>query len=210
MRKVSAGRLIRNLVFVLLTAVPLAACVDEAVDITAVEQPYPKPESAGSPSGASIAIVGLEGAPDSVTDRFSAALADATKDRDITIADVKQARYVVRGYLTAYPVEGGTTFSYVWDVFAGEKGRSQRVSDALVIKKTADDPWSLVDDKVLSDLVAQSTDDLAAYLSNTPEAVAARAKELNVARHQPAVVTPQPQNQAAIPAEASTLSAHEP
>ncbi|RFB79060.1 hypothetical protein DYH55_14700 [Methylovirgula sp. 4M-Z18] len=197
------------MVFVLLAALPVAACVEEAVEITAVEQPYPKPESAGSPRGASVAIASLEGAPDDVEARFSAALVAATKDRDITIADLKQARYTVRGYLTAYPVEGGTAFSYVWDVFAGEKGRSQRVSDAVVVKGTADDPWTLVDDKVLSDLVSHSTDDLAAYLSNTPEAVAARAKELNVARRQPAPA-PQPSNQAAIPAEAPTLEAHEP
>ena len=210
MRRISAGGVIRSLAFVVLAAVPLAACVDQAVEMAAVEQPYPKPESSGSPRGAGVAIVSLDGAPDDVTARFSAALEGAAKDRDITIADEKQARYVVRGYLTAYPVEGGTAFSYVWDVFVGEKGRSQRVSDALVVKGTAQDPWSLVDDKVLSDLVARSSDDLAAYLSNTPEAVAARAKEMNVARHQPAVTT-QPQNQAAaIPAEAQTLEAHEP
>jgi hypothetical protein len=42
-----------------------------------------------------------------------------------------------------------------------------------VLKGSAADAWSLVDDKAVEAIAALSADDLAAFLSNTPEAVAA-------------------------------------
>ena len=62
---------------------------------------------------------------------------------------------------------------YVWDVFNKDKQRTQRVDDVLDVKGEGADPWRIVDEAALASVAAKSADDLAAYLSNTPEAVAA-------------------------------------
>ena len=86
-----------------------------------------------------------------------------------------KARYLVRGYLTASPIEGGAEIDVVWDVFTSNKQRAQRLSDAIAIKGSGDDAWAMIDDAALNSVAAKCADDLAAYLSNTPEAAPASA-----------------------------------
>jgi hypothetical protein len=77
-------------------------------------------------------------------------------------------------HLSAYPAaNGASALAYVSDVFDAKKSRTQRLGDDIVLKGTAGDPWSLVDDKAVEAIAARSADDLAAFLSNTPEAIAA-------------------------------------
>jgi hypothetical protein len=76
-------------------------------------------------------------------------------------------------HLTAYSAAGDTTaLAYVCDVFDGKKHRTQRLGDEIILKGAAADPWSLVDGKTIEAIAARGADDLAAFLSNTPEAVA--------------------------------------
>ena len=86
-----------------------------------------------------------------------------------------KARYLVRGYLTASPIEGGAEVDLVWDVFTPDKQRAQRLSDAIAVKGSGDDAWAMIDDAGLNSVAAKCADDLAAYLSNTPEAAPASA-----------------------------------
>ena len=86
-----------------------------------------------------------------------------------------KARYLVRGYLTATPIEGGTEVDVVWDVFTPDKQRAQRLSDTIAVRGAGDDAWAMVGDAALDSIAAKSADDLAAYLSNTPEAAPAGA-----------------------------------
>jgi hypothetical protein len=172
-------------------ALPLCGCVDQVADfqsasvasaaVTPVSTVARRPGV--SPRGAALALASLDGPPAAVTTRFAAALAAAAGPREITLADAGKARYLARGYVTAYPVEGGTAFAYVWDVFEGGRARAQRLSDAVVVKGSGgSDAWSLATDAVLADLAAKSADELAAFLSNTPEAIAAaKAKQPAVA-----------------------------
>jgi hypothetical protein len=145
-------------------AAGLAACVDTANDVPRVEAS----QSVTSAGGASVAFASIEGAPEAISARFESALAEAASSRDITVSDVKRAKYLVRGYVTAYPVEGGTAFAYVWDVFSADKKRTQRVDDALIVKRTGGDPWSIADDQVLASLAARSTNDIAGFLAGMP------------------------------------------
>ncbi|MBV8849271.1 MAG: hypothetical protein JOZ16_06760 [Methylobacteriaceae bacterium] len=129
-----------------------------------------------SPRGASVALTltGVETVPRGVVSRFSEALAHAVAVREVDVADPKLAKYFVQMHLTAYPAgDGGTALAYVCDVFDAKKNRAQRLSDDIALKGTSGDPWSLVDDKAVETIAARSADDLAAFLSNTPEAVAA-------------------------------------
>jgi hypothetical protein len=131
-----------------------------------------------SPRGASVALnlTGIENVPPAVVSRFSEALAHAADAREVAVVDPKLARYFVQLHLTAYPAGNGATgLAYVSDIFDARKTRAQRLGDEIVLKGTAADPWSLVDNKAVEAIAARSADDLAAFLSNTPEAVAAAA-----------------------------------
>jgi hypothetical protein len=101
--------------------------------------------------------------------------ADAAKE-DVALTDSAGARYLARGYISAFLVDGGARLTYVWDVYDRTNHRAQRLNDEIALKGAAADPWSLVDSAALSALAERSASELAAYLSNTPEALAAATK----------------------------------
>ncbi|HEY1452975.1 MAG TPA: hypothetical protein VGF57_05890 [Roseiarcus sp.] len=121
-------------------------------------------------AAATVAIVSVDGAPADLSAHFNQTLAEAAGARKIAVVDQAKARYLVRGYLTATPIEGGTEVDLVWDVFTPDKKRAQRLSDAIAVRGTGDDAWAVIGDAGLNSVAAKSADDLAAYLSNTPEA----------------------------------------
>ena len=124
---------------------------------------------------ASLAVVSVEGAPPAIAADFVRRLDGAARSREIAVVDAAKARYLVRGYLSASPTEDGAEIEYVWDVFAADKQRVQRLNDVVEVKGAGDDPWALAGEAVLTSVAAKSADDLAAFLSNTPEAVPAAA-----------------------------------
>jgi hypothetical protein len=91
------------------------------------------------------------------------------------VATPAKAHYLVRGYLTASLIEGGAEIDVVWDVFTPNKQRAQRLTDAIAVRGSGDDAWAMIDDAALASIGAKCADDLAAYLSNTPEAAPASA-----------------------------------
>ena len=162
-----------------LAAMLLAGCVDQAADLQAGASASATASAITrrpdvSPRGASLALASLDCPSPAAAARYAQALVAAAPAREISLAASAKARYVARGYVTAYAVEGGTAFEYVWDVFEAGKARAQRLSDAVVVKgEPGADAWSLASDTVLAELAGKSADDLAAFLSNTPEAAAA-------------------------------------
>lgn len=156
----------------------LAGCVNSNVGAQA---PQPSPEASTnierrpgiSPAGATVAVVSFAGVPDALRDRFSQAFDAAAKTQDIVMAAPKGADYLVRGYLNAVPEEEGTAVTYVLDVFDAKKHRTQRVSDEIFVQTKTADPWSVVDDRILTALAAKSAAGLAAVMTNTPQAIAA-------------------------------------
>ena len=127
-----------------------------------------------SPAGATVAVASISGAPGGLDDKYQAMLAAFAKRGNVSLADAGSANYLVRAYLSAYP-EGdtATAVAYVLDVFDAGKRRTQRVEDEVVVRGTAPDPWSLVSDDVLAAVAQKSAADLAAVMTNTPEAIAA-------------------------------------
>lgn len=155
----------------------LAGCVDTNV----AQGPDPStPHSTNiarregvSPSGATVALASFTGGPQDLDDRFAAIFADAAKRGDISVADPDNANYLVRGYLNARPEGDATAVAYVLDIFDAKKQRAQRVENEIIVKAQAADPWSVVDDSVLAAVASKSADDLAAVMTNTPEALLA-------------------------------------
>jgi hypothetical protein len=126
-----------------------------------------------SPRGASFAVASVDGAPTALTQRFSTELQAAAAARNVTISPPESARYLARIYLNAFPVEGGAAVAIVSDVFDSARRRQQRVEDAIIVKGAAADPWSLVDERSLAAAAGRSAETIAAFLTNTPEAIAA-------------------------------------
>lgn len=163
-------------------ALALAGCVDTAAELGApqpsasAQRARPAARPGVSPRGASVALTSLEGAPDEVASRFSQIFGRTAESRDIASAAPAEADYRVRGYLSAYPGEATTRLAYVWDIFERNGRRAQRVTDEVAVQGGGD-PWANLDDKALTDVAARSADDLAAFLSNTPEAIAAASAD---------------------------------
>jgi hypothetical protein len=163
-------------VFLLLGCVTLGGCVDVAGDPpNADARPEIVRRDDANMAGATLAIVSVAGAPADLSTHFSQSLADAAAARRIAVAEPDKARYLARGYLTASPVEGGVAVDFVWDVFTPDKQRVRRLSDTIAVRGSGDDAWAMVSDSALDSVAAKCADDLAAYLSNTPEAAPAGA-----------------------------------
>jgi hypothetical protein len=160
--------------FVLAAPLALCACAEAPAESAAgadAHRQIVRREGANL-AQASLAIVSVEGAPAPVAASFSQILAREARARDIVVVDEAKARYLVRGYLSAALTEDGAAIEYVWDVFTAERQRAQRLSDVIAVKGTGDDPWALAGDAALKSVAAKSADDLAAFLSTTPEAAA--------------------------------------
>jgi len=156
----------------LAAAVALAGCVDAAGEIAAspegASQFVRRPDA--SMAGATLAIMSVEGAPEALAERFDHSLDAAAAERQIALGPPASAKYLVRGYLSASPAQDGAAIDFVWDVFTPDKKRAQRLTDALIVRGSGDDPWAMVTPAALDSIAAKCADDLAAFLSNTPEA----------------------------------------
>ena len=156
----------------LAAALALGGCVEAAGDIAAspegASQFVRRPDA--SMGGATLSIMSVEGAPDEFAQRFDQSLDAAAAERQIALVPPTSAKYLVRGYLSASLATDGATIDFVWDVFTSDKQRAQRLTDTLIVRGSGDDPWAMVTPAALDSIAAKCADDLAAYLSNTPEA----------------------------------------
>ncbi len=160
----------------LLAALTLSGCNDVAANPPSgdAQAQFAMRDDANM-AASTVAIVSVDGAPADLSGGFRQKLDDAAAARRIVVVAPAKARYLARGYVTASLIEGGAEVDIVWDVFTPDKKRAQRLSDAIAIRGSGDDAWAMIDDAALSSVAAKCADDLAAYLSNTPEAAPASA-----------------------------------
>jgi hypothetical protein len=135
-------------------------------------QPSIQPSGA-SPHPAALSVTQMDGAPAPLQNQFMAYFNADVLQQDVALTDSASARYVAKGYISAYPVDGGARLAFVWDIYDRANKHAQRLNDEIALKGAALDPWSLVDGEALAALATRSARELAAYLSNTPEALAA-------------------------------------
>ena len=138
--------------------------------------------------GVPVSLVSLDGAPEGVTQRFEAELGREAGRRQIALVQGSNAqssnaqasnaqgsetpRYRLKGYLSAYDVEGGTNISWVWDMYDTTEKRARRVEGAQLVKRNAAEPWSTVDDAVLQAAASNSMNEVASYLTGSPSPIA--------------------------------------
>jgi hypothetical protein len=130
--------------------------------------------ASGSPAGKPIAVESIEGLPPAVKTALTDELASAATSRRVELVGTGDARYRVRGYLSAEPSEsGGTQLAFVWDVFDAQKRRTKRVTGTSPIRSASLDG---LDKETLRKLAADSMDELATFLSASATAPAADAE----------------------------------
>ncbi|HUO54576.1 MAG TPA: hypothetical protein VMU18_07540 [Rhodoblastus sp.] len=189
--------LLRTFVPVAVAAFALSGCNDSLHQSTLAAQSHDAQvlSSGYSPRPAAVAVTQMEGAPAPLKSQFMAYFnADAARE-DVALTDTAGARYLARGYISAFLVDGGAKLTYVWDIYDRTNRRAHRLNDEIALKGAAADPWSLVDSSALAALAAQSANELAAYLSTTPEALAAAAQNASDAARAavaPAAPAPDP------------------
>ena len=182
-------------------ALMLGGCLDTAVDLGARQASAQQSarrvvaRPGVSPHGASLAFASMEGPPDAVGARFMQRFAQTAQARDVALVPPDAAQYRLRAYLTASPAQGATRLAYVLDVFDRQGRRVQRLTDEAGVRPDAD-PWEAVDERALALFADRGAEEVAAYLSNTPEAIAAAGGEAGVsvaaAQHAPTVESPRP------------------
>ena len=121
--------------------------------------------SFGSPEGVPIALESIDGPPSAVRTALIGELNTAASDRKVELVGATaQARYRVRGYLSAETSEdGGTKLAYVWDVFDSQNKRAKRLSGAspVLVSYTS---LSALDKETLARLANSSMDEIAEFL----------------------------------------------
>ena len=159
-------------------AAGLGGCVETAGDVSADAagsyQFVRRPDAAMS--GATVAILSVVGAPDTLGQTFDQDLDAAAAERQIALAPPTSAKYLVRGYLDAARVSSGSSVSVVFDVFTRDKQRAQRLTDTIVVAGSGDDPWAMVAPAGIGPIPGKAADDHAAYHSNTPQAAPGSAR----------------------------------
>jgi hypothetical protein len=158
----------RNLI-ISLAALSLAACTETASDFNPAAAPR-----ARAP-GVPVALVSLDGAPESVIAKLSSAMAQQAARRDITIVGIDgKPRYQVRGYLAANALsDGKAELSWAFDIFDSQRKRAKRFSGQEPLSSGQD--WTAVSDPQLQAVAFKALDEIAEFLAATPEAVAARS-----------------------------------
>ncbi len=164
-------------------ALLLAGCNEQAAPQVSAASPDGAQiaPSGYSPRPATLAVTAMQGAPTPFQTQFMADFdADAAR-QDVVLTDSAGAHYFAKGYLSAFLVDGGARLTYVWDIYDRDSHRAQRLNNEIALQGAADDPWRLVDSQALAALAARSASDLAAFLSNTPEALAVAPKPSSIA-----------------------------
>ena len=160
---------------VLLFVLLLGGCVDTAgklqVDPNAAVEAVKVVALPGTNiAAAPLSIERLEGLSPEQTGTFVAELQKQAAGRQVSFAESKKAKYLAQGYVSAFTVGPATRFIYVWDIFDSSQHLRQRVSDAVIVQGAAPEPMALLSVDVSNALAAKSAEDLAAVLSNMPEA----------------------------------------
>lgn len=125
-----------------------------------------------SPAGATLAFISLDGPNPAAASRLYDAMSRALAARDVTTAPSVSANYLVQGHMSAWRTGKGVAISWVWDVYDSSHRRLHRLEDQIEAADAGADPWSSLDGVALESVASGASQELAAFLSNTPEASA--------------------------------------
>ncbi|MFC7396988.1 hypothetical protein ACFQU1_07245 [Chelatococcus sp. GCM10030263] len=121
-----------------------------------------------APPGMPVALESIEGAPDTVKTELTSALATAAAARKIELVPSQDARYRIKGYVTAYDRQDGhTEIAYVWDVFDGDKRRAKRIEGVSPVRTAAGgNAWTALDQATIAGVATASMNQVAGFLAS--------------------------------------------
>jgi hypothetical protein len=118
-----------------------------------------------SPEGVPVALESIDGAPALIRTALADELATAASDRKVELVGASgEARYRVRGYLSASTEDGPTKVAYVWDIFDSQKRRAKRLEGSSPVPAAS---LSALDKEALAALAQASMNEIAGFLSNS-------------------------------------------
>jgi hypothetical protein len=119
----------------------------------------------GSPEGIPVALESIDGAPTPIRTALMDELTNAASDRKVELVGASaEARYRVRGYLSASTEDGQTKVAYVWDVFDSQNRRAKRLEGSSPVPAAS---ISTLDKAALATLAQASMDEIAGFLSDS-------------------------------------------
>lgn len=127
-----------------------------------------------SPAGATLAFISLDGPDPAAAGRLYGAMSRALAAHDVTTAPSASANYLVQGHMSAWRTDKGVAISWVWDVYNSSRRRLHRLEDQVEAAAAGAEPWASLDGAALESVALATAQELAAFLSNTPEAAAAK------------------------------------
>ena len=162
-------------------ALALCGCVDTAVEIGSQRVAGASGQRMAarpgvSPHGASLGFATLDGPSEAVSDRFREHFDKAAQSRDVVLAKPEAAHYRLRAYLTSSPAPSGPRLSYLLDIYDRQGRHVQRLTEEIAVTPDATS-WEAIDEKSLAAFADRGAEDVAAFLSNTSEAIAAAEKD---------------------------------
>ena len=167
-----------------IAALLLCGCVDTAVEsgsqrVAGATAQRIAARPGVSPHGASLGLATLDGPSQAVSERFREHFDKSAQSRDLALVKPEAAHYRLRGYLTVSPAQSGPRLTYLLDIYDRQGCRVQRLTEEIGVTPEATS-WEALDDKSLADFADRGAEDVAAFLSNTSEALAAAEKDSGV------------------------------
>jgi hypothetical protein len=127
--------------------------------------------SGPAPSNATITFESIDGPPPEVFRRLVAALNDEASAQKIAVVSRSApASYRIRGYMSALVERNKTSFSWVWDVYDGDKNRVLRISgeEPATAAGKRRDAWVAADEQVLRGMSRNGMERIGAFLNAGP------------------------------------------
>lgn len=114
-----------------------------------------------------VAFANLVGVPPEISANMLTKVKQAARAKSINVTDeITRANFLIRGYLIAAPRNDGAKLSYIWDINNRQGTRIHRILGNQLIKGAkSSNGWSLVDNKVITELAETSAGKLRGWMA---------------------------------------------
>lgn len=130
-------------------------------------KPAPPPVPAAQ---ASFRFDQILGVPTNKQDTLATEIARFARGRNLTLVrrGDPSASYRILGFLSAVGGDAGVNVTYVWDIVDANNNRLHRITGIEVAGTSSADPWSGVNDAVLSAIAERTVEQIYAWLNQAP------------------------------------------
>lgn len=132
------------------------------------------PPAAEQAKTASIQIVPIIGAPDTVARELQSQISQGlTQNQIAVVPENTPSQYALRGYIVAARESSGTKVSYIWDITDSSGARAHRITGEETAPGRTADPWAAVTPDFLRKISSATTSQVAAWMPRGASSAAA-------------------------------------